>query len=416
MTKKSDAPAIRFKGFSDAWEQRKLEDYLTVSAEKNTGNIYGRSDVLSVSGDYGIVNQIEFQGRSFAGASVSNYGVVQTGDVVYTKSPLNSNPYGIIKTNKGKPGIVSTLYAVYHPKENAFSDFIQVYFEQHARMNNYMHPLVNKGAKNDMKVSAENALKGPVCFPSRIEQESISAFFSVLDNLITLHQRQSFSHSTPDISLSVQLIHPFYTSSWEQRKVQDVADRFDNLRIPVAANLRVHGTTPYYGANGIQDYVEGFTHDGEFVLVAEDGANDLKNYPVKCVNGRIWVNNHAHVLQGKAGISDNSFLAFAISQSDIESLLVGGSRAKLNAETLMSIEFKLPCLQEQYRIGEYLTQLDNLITLHQRKGKAAVSGCSNDANNSKGVYCKARDFGYKCYKEVKSQQIRCLIAVFIFCV
>ena len=158
-----------------------------------------------------------------------------------------------------------------------------------------------------------------------------------------------------------------FADPWEQRKVQDVADRFDNLRIPVAANLRVHGTTPYYGANGIQDYVEGFTHDGEFVLVAEDGANDLKNYPVKCVNGRIWVNNHAHVLQGKAGISDNSFLAFAISQSDIESLLVGGSRAKLNAETLMSIEFKLPCLQEQYRIGEYLTQLDNLITLHQRK-------------------------------------------------
>ena len=195
MTKKPDAPAIRFKGFSDAWEQRKLEDYLTVSAEKNTGNIYGRSDVLSVSGDYGIVNQIEFQGRSFAGASVSNYGVVQTGDVVYTKSPLNSNPYGIIKTNKGKPGIVSTLYAVYHPKENAFSDFIQVYFEQHARMNNYMHPLVNKGAKIDMKVSAENALKGPVCFPSRIEQESISAFFSVLDNLITLHQRQTIVYA-----------------------------------------------------------------------------------------------------------------------------------------------------------------------------------------------------------------------------
>ena len=180
------------KRTTSSWEQRKLEDYLTVSTEKNTGNIYGRSDVLSVSGDYGIVNQIEFQGRSFAGASVLNYGVVQTGDVVYTKSPLNSNPYGIIKTNKGKPGIVSTLYAVYHPKENTFSNFIQVYFEQHSRMNNYMHPLVNKGAKNDMKVSAENALKGPVCFPSRVEQESISAFFSVLDHLITLHQRKPF--------------------------------------------------------------------------------------------------------------------------------------------------------------------------------------------------------------------------------
>ena len=250
-------------------------------------------------------------------------------------------------------------------------------------------PSLSKTAINDIDVLA----------PKHDEQQIIGQFFAAIDNLITLHQRQHFLHSTPDISLSVRLIHPFYTSSWEQRKVQDVADRFDNLRIPVAANLRVHGTTPYYGANGIQDYVEGFTHDGEFVLVAEDGANDLKNYPVKCVNGRIWVNNHAHILQGKAGIADNSFLAFAISQSDIESLLVGGGRAKLNAETLMSIEFRLPCLQEQYRIGEYLTQLDHLITLHQRKGKAAVSGCSNDANNSKGVCCKARDFGYKCHKK-----------------
>lgn len=183
-------PEVRFKGFTGAWEQRKLEDYLSVSNEKNTSDVYGRADVLSVSGDFGIVNQIEFQGRSFAGASVSNYGVVQTGDVVYTKSPLNSNPYGIIKTNKGKAGIVSTLYAVYHPRETVFPDFVQVYFEQHARMNNYMHPLVNKGAKNDMKVSAENALKGPVCFPSYAEQRTISAFFSVLDNLITLHQRE----------------------------------------------------------------------------------------------------------------------------------------------------------------------------------------------------------------------------------
>ena len=253
------------------------------------------------------------------------------------------------------------------------------------------------------KLNAETLMSIEFRLPCLQEQYRIGEYLTQLNHLITLHQRQSFSHSTPDISLSVQLIHPFYTSSWEQRKVQGVADRFDNLRIPVAANLRVHGTTPYYGANGIQDYVEGFTHDGEFVLVAEDGANDLKNYPVKCVNGRIWVNNHAHVLQGKAGIADNSFLAFAISQSDIESLLVGGGRAKLNAETLMSIEFRLPCLQEQYRIGEYLTQLNHLITLHQRKGKAAVSGCSNDANNSKGVCCKARDFGYKCHKKDESK-------------
>ena len=129
--------------------------------------------------------------------------------------------------------------------------------------------------------------------------------------------------------------------------------------------MRVAGTTPYYGANGIQDYVDGYTHDGEFILVAEDGANDLKNYPVKCVKGRIWVNNHAHVLQGKYDCADNQFLAYAISQADIESLLVGGGRAKLNAETLMGIDLLLPNKAEQIRIGKYLAQLDNLITLHQ---------------------------------------------------
>ena len=139
------------------------------------------------------------------------------------------------------------------------------------------------------------------------------------------------------------------------------------MRIPVAANLRVAGTTPYYGANGIQDYVEGYTHDGEFILVAEDGANDLKNYPVKCVKGRIWVNNHAHVLQGKCAYADNQFLAYAISQADIESLLVGGGRAKLNAETLMDIELLLPIKDEQIQIGHYLARLDHLITLHQRE-------------------------------------------------
>ena len=181
---------LRFKGFTDDWEQRKLGEYLDVSNKKNPRGVYDKKDVLSVSGNFGIVNQIEFQGRSFAGVSVANYGVVETGDVVYTKSPLKSNPYGIIKANKGKAGIVSTLYAVYKPKDNADSTFIQTYFEQDTRMNNYMHPLVNKGAKNDMKVSAENALKGEVIFSKIEEQKQISVFFERLDNLITLHQRK----------------------------------------------------------------------------------------------------------------------------------------------------------------------------------------------------------------------------------
>jgi type I restriction enzyme S subunit len=137
-----------------------------------------------------VVNQIEFQGRSFAGADVSVYGILRHGDIVYTKSPLRANPYGIIKTNKGRSGIVSTLYATYRAQPGVDPNFVQCYFDQDARLNNYLHPLVNKGAKNDMKVSAENAITGYVCFPKYDEQRLIASLFDRLDNIITLHQRK----------------------------------------------------------------------------------------------------------------------------------------------------------------------------------------------------------------------------------
>ena len=190
MSENAKKPRIRFKGFTDAWEQRKLSYYMETSNEKNIDNKYSAEDVLSVSGDYGVVNQIEFQGRSFAGASVQNYGILGTNDIVYTKSPLKANPYGIIKTNKGKTGIVSVLYGIFKPNENVYPSFVQTYFEQNARLNNYLRPLVNKGAKNTLLISDDDSINGDVSFPKVDEQKQIGYIFEQLDNLITLHQRK----------------------------------------------------------------------------------------------------------------------------------------------------------------------------------------------------------------------------------
>ena len=177
--------------FLATWEQRKLNEFLKTSKLKNENNKFTKKDVLSVSGDYGIVNQIKFKGRSFAGASVQKYRIVNTNDVVYTKSPLKNNPYGIIKANKGKPGIVSTLYAVYKTNEKVNASFVEYYFENDYRLNTYLKPLVNKGAKNDMKVSDDNALIGNVIFPLEYsEQIKIVKFLNRFDSLITLHQRK----------------------------------------------------------------------------------------------------------------------------------------------------------------------------------------------------------------------------------
>ena len=130
-----------------------------------------------------------------------------------------------------------------------------------------------------------------------------------------MYSRQDISGNLPT-KLNNQKRASFFDRcsffAWEQRKLGEVVERFDNLRIPVTSSKRESGITPYYGANGIQDYVQGYTHDGEFVLVAEDGANDLQNYPIHYVNGKVWVNNHAHVLQGNKDIADNLFLVNAI--------------------------------------------------------------------------------------------------------
>lgn len=184
-------PRLRFKGFEGEWQKKLLSDCLEISEEKNTDNLFGIEDVLSVSDDYGVVNQIELLGRSYAGKSVSGYKVLRPGQIVYTKSPLRAKPYGIVKENRGKAGIVSVLYAVYTPKEGIAPEYIHYYFDPAWRLNAYMRPLVNKGAKNTMNISDETALTGYIMIPKDIEeQRRIASFLQRLDAQMMLHQQQ----------------------------------------------------------------------------------------------------------------------------------------------------------------------------------------------------------------------------------
>ena len=186
---KGNVPALRFPEFTDEWIFAPLYDYLEENKERNRNDEFDKVDVLSVSGDYGIVNQIQLLGRSFAGSSVRDYHIVRKGNIVYTKSPLKEYPYGIVKVNKGNEGIVSTLYAVYNVKQNALGDFIESYFALPKRTNRYFKPIVRIGAKHDMKIGNEEAIANIVCFPSYAEQRKISAFISLLNERISIQSR-----------------------------------------------------------------------------------------------------------------------------------------------------------------------------------------------------------------------------------
>ena len=345
------------------WEQRKLGDVAVKVTEKNTQNRI--KETFTNSAEMGVISQRDFFDHDIAKADkIDGYYIVQENDFIYNPRISVTAPCGPINRNKlGRNGVMSPLYTVFRTN-NINPLFLEWYFKSSCWYA-YMYFNGDSGARSDrFSIKSELFFDMPIPSPKKDEQGRVGLLLEKVNKLITLHQRKDIMKNLDKIK---EMTLKKLSNDWEQRKVKDIANRYDNLRIPVAANLRVSGRTPYYGANGIQDYVDGFTHEGEFVLVAEDGANDLKNYPVNLVKGRIWVNNHAHVLQTIPKIANNAFLAYSINQSDIESLLVGGGRAKLNAETLMNIEMAFPTLLEQESIGEFLTSIDNLITLHQCK-------------------------------------------------
>ena len=377
-------PRCFLGSFDFSWEQRKLSHFLEVSSEKNTDNLYTKDDVLSVSGDFGVVNQIEFQGRSFAGASVSNYGVVHTGDVVYTKSPLKANPYGIIKANKGKTGIVSVLYGVYHTRENANADFVQMYFEQEARLNNYLRPLVNKGAKNTLLISDTDALEGEVCLaPTFDEQKVIGQFFDSLDNLITLHQRKCANLCSPS-QVVFSLLFATSTFSWEQRKLSEITDKVTEKNV------------------GLQ-YVETFTNSAEFGIISQRDFFDHDIAKLGSLDGYYIVKNEDFVYNpristsapvgpinrnklGRTGVMSPLYTVFRPHDIDTTYLeyffkcgywhsfmnFNGDSGARsdrfsIKDNVFFQMPIPIPDIDEQRKIGELLTCLDHLITLHQRE-------------------------------------------------
>ena len=364
-------PRIRFKGFEEDWEQRKLGEIAGIYDGVHQTPEYVDSGIMFLSVEnIATLKSNKFISEEAFGRDYKNYPV--KGDVLMTRIG-DVGTANVVETTE-KLAFYVSLALIKPNKIDSYYLCNAIHssrFQRELRDRTLLTAVPKKINKNEIG-------EGIISSPTLREQELIGRYFRNLDSLLSLHQRKleklkilkkaMLEKMFPKNGAKVPEIRfSGFTDDWEQRKVSELADRYDNLRVPVAEKLRVRGTTPYYGANGIQDYVRGFTHDGEFVLVAEDGANDLKNYPVQYVNGRIWVNNHAHVLQAKDKIADTRFLGYAISRADIEAILVGGGRAKLNAEVLMRLALILPGRTEQIRLASFLVGIDSLLSLHQRK-------------------------------------------------
>lgn len=144
------------------WKKFILADVLSERSELNI-NLH---QVFSVSVSKGVVNQVEYLGRSFSAKDTSKYHVVHYGDIVYTKSPTGSFPYGIVKQSLNHDNVaVSPLYGVYKPKNFSTGMFLHQYFMSEVNTLNYLHPLIQKGAKNTINITNQRFLENRVAMP-----------------------------------------------------------------------------------------------------------------------------------------------------------------------------------------------------------------------------------------------------------
>ncbi|HAY42891.1 MAG TPA: hypothetical protein DCY59_04780 [Micrococcaceae bacterium] len=166
-------------------------------------------------------------------------------------------------------------------------------------------------------------------------------------------------------------------SNWSTAKLGDVIDLFDSQRVPLNSRQRQErkGKFPYYGAQGIIDHIDGYIFDGRYILVAEDGENlNSKKLPLALfATGKFWVNNHAHILRGKPGITDDTFLLACLNNADIKAFVTGAAQPKLSQGNLRLIEIPLPPLPIQQRIAGILSAYDELIENSQRRIKILES-------------------------------------------
>lgn len=389
-------PRLRFPEFRDAgaWERKELNEFVFEYQQRNRDLKYGPQDVLSVSGEYGCVNQIEHLGRSYAGASVKEYRVVDTGDIVYTKSPLKKNPFGIIKENKGRPGIVSTLYAVYRTKENAHPAYFDHYFSRDYFLNSYLQPLVKKGAKNDLKVNNAVVLSGSVVAPQKNEQIKIAdCLFSIDDLIMVENQKLDALKSHKDgllqqlfprgVETVPRLRFPDFRDAgkWEEKTLGQLGELVSGLTYS-PNDVREGGLLVLRSSN-VQDG-RIVLDDNVYVKTGINGANLSKpNDILICVrNGsKSLIGKSALIPEGMPLCTHGAFMTVFRSSSAkfIIQLFqtaayekqvaadLGATINSINGNQLKKYTFLVPKSGEQEVIADFLASLDDLITAQSQK-------------------------------------------------
>ena len=395
MTEQAKVPAIRFAGFTDPWEQRKLGEIADKVTEKNLdGNI---TEVLTNSAEYGVINQTEFFDHAVAKESnIAGYYVIAPGDFVYNPRISATAPVGPIRRNTlGIHGVMSPLYTVFRLTDAVDGTYLSHFFKTNG-WHGFMKLEGNSGARSDrFSIGDATFFEMPIPVPSSSEQYAIGSFFSRLDDLITLHQRKydklvilkksmlekmfpKDGESVPEIRFAG------FTDPWEQRKLEDIANRVtrknegeSDLPLTISSQYGLVDQRTFFNNQVASKDMSGYylLRKGEFAYNKSTSGDSpwgavkrLVRYEKGCVST-------LYICFGLDG-ADPDFLV-TYYETDrwykaVQMIAAEGARnhGLLNIAPNDFFDTALilpPSREEQELIGLFFARLDNLITLHQRK-------------------------------------------------
>ena len=389
MTKKASTPALRFKGFTYTWEQRKLSEFADKVTEKNVGLQY--IETFTNSAEFGIISQRDFFDHDIAKmSSLGGYYIVRSEDFVYNPRISTSAPVGPINRNKlGRIGVMSPLYTVFRPHD------IGTTYLEHFFKSKYWHSFMNfngdSGARSDrFSIKDSVFFEMPIPIPHIEEQRKIGEYLTHLDRLITLHQRKydkltnmkksMLEKMFPNNGANVPEIRfKGFTDAWEQRKLKEVVNVYDG----------VHQTPDYKDSGVMFLSVENISILKSEKYISEEAfQKDYKVYPQKgdVLMTRIGDVGTPNVVETTEKVAFyvslallkptkiNSYFLCNSIQSPLfqkglkDRTLVTAIPQKINKDEIGKVNIILPASsQEQQLIGEYFRNLDRLITLHQRE-------------------------------------------------
>ena len=367
-------PSLRFGHFVGNWKKSKLSSLFKKCLEKNENGLV--DNVICNSAKNGLMPQRDFFDKDIANTENTNgYYIIQENDFVYNPRKSNEAPYGPISMYKYKDkGIVSPLYLCFRATKEIHPRYFEMYFKSSV-WHKYIYFAGDSGARYDrVSIKDDVFFEMPINIPSLPEQQKIADFLSLIDQRIEKQRKlvenlKKYKRGLLSAIFDRKLrFKDTDFSLWKNVRLSECCLGFDNKRQPISSELREKGTVPYYGANGIQDYVKDYIFDGEYILLAEDGGHfdEFQTKPIaQYITGKSWVNNHAHILQATEK-DCTKYIYYALVHKDIRKYINGSSRAKLNQEDMWQIVILLPNLKQQIKIAQFMSSIDKILSIEEK--------------------------------------------------